>query len=317
VPSKTGPRTARAGRHAIAAGRLHASAAALALHLLTFPFGIGAAEAATRGRAEQATPQTRADEARSERARAAQRAPARQARPVPLRASPATPVLPNAAPDVLDAIWTAAGGREADGVLLLALAWRESRFDPAADNPVSSARGLMQFTDSTWLETIRDHGRAFGLDASAAAIVTDRATGRVSVPDPRLRAEILALRDDPRLSASLAMTRIAAARPRLTGVLQRPVRTADVYLVHFLGQAGAERFLRQLARTPSERATSHVAPQAVAANGSVFVSRTGGSRSLQEVYAQIQRSLDPRGGVHTAMLARMRRGDLIEIASTE
>ncbi|MGG5817635.1 transglycosylase SLT domain-containing protein [Falsiroseomonas sp. HW251] len=304
------------------AGRTPVAAVALALNLLVAPFASSPAEATGRARADAAAKQVRADDRRTARptARLAARAPTRAtaaARPTPpsVRTAQAAPILPNVEPGVLEAVWAAAGARDADGVLLLALAWRESRFDPDAENPASSARGLMQFTRDTWLETIRDHGRAHGLDAHAAAVVTDRSTGDVSVADAALLAEILALRDDPGLSAALAMTRIRKAQTRLAEVLKRPVRAADVYLVHFLGQVGAERFLRQLARTPSHRAASYVSPEIVAANGSVFIARSGRHRSLNEVYADIQGSLDPRRGPHAAMLARMRQVETIVLAS--
>jgi hypothetical protein len=301
---------AHARRRALAAARLPvlrgATAVALALQSLLGPVAPSAAAAGERGRAEasarQARPADRPAEASRSRARAqpTARASTRPARRPAARATRQEPVLPRLDPAVLGAVRTASGGREPDGVLLLALAWRESRFDPRADNPASSARGLMQFTRDTWLETIRDHGGA---------------TGAVSVADPRRLAEILALRDDPRLSAVLAMARIERARARLAAMLGRPVGNVDLYLVHFLGQAGAERFLRQLARTPSHRATPHVGPEVVAANRSVFVTRQGRHRSLEEVHAGIRTSLEAQRHAYAAMLRR--RGDAIEVASAE
>jgi hypothetical protein len=302
------------------------------LKLLACPVALSAAEASERSRPDAAARQMRPDDRQASPARprvvarASVRASARPPRGPAARAAGRTtaptagaprqaPRLPQMDAAVLGALQAASAGREPDGVLLLALAWRESRFDPRADNPASSARGLMQFTRDTWLETIRDHGAAHGLAASAAAIATNRATGAVSVADPRRLAEILTLRDDPRLSAALAMARLVRARARLHAALGRPVTNADLYLVHFLGQAGAERFLRQLARTPSHRATSHVGPDVVAANRSVFVTRAGRHRSLNEVHAEVRRSLDAQHHTHAAMLRR--RGDAIEVASAE
>jgi hypothetical protein len=226
--------------------------------------------------------------------------------------------IPDIRPDVFGALQIAAGPHEADRTLLHALAWRESRFDPSADNPASSARGLMQFTRETWLEAIRDHGAAHGLAQYASAVVTDRATGRVSVRHSRTLAELLALRDDPRLSATMAMARLGRERDRLSHALQRPVTDADLYLVHFLGPVGARTFLRNLARAPSHRASDYVGPEAVAANRSVFVSSKGRHLSLREVYAEVQRTLDSQRVVYAALAKRMQSPEgRVQVASAQ
>src|ERR1700712_793458 len=54
---------------------------------------------------------------------------------------------------------------------LLATAKMESNFDPAAAAaPTSSARGLFQFIDQTWLGTVKEAGAQFGYGAHADAI---------------------------------------------------------------------------------------------------------------------------------------------------
>jgi hypothetical protein len=226
--------------------------------------------------------------------------------------------VPSISPEVFTALQTAAGEREADRVLLLALAWRESRFDPKAENPVSSARGLMQFTRDTWLEVIRDHGAAHGLASYAAAVVTDHASGKVSVRDGRLLAEILALRDDPQLSAAMVLARLGREKERLNGNLRRPTTDTDLYLVHFLGPSGARRFLRHLARAPSHRASDYVGREIVAANRSVFITRRGRHLSLREVYAAVRSTLGGQQAVYLTLLKRMERyEDRVELASAD
>jgi Transglycosylase SLT domain len=204
--------------------------------------------------------------------------------PLPREANPA--LVPFVSPNVLLALRSAAGARRDDRVLLFALAWRESRCDPDGRNPASTARGLMQFTRATWLEAVRDHGAAHGLASQAAALATDRETGDITARDRRLLAELLVLRDDPRLSAALAMARLERERASLARDLRRPVTHADLYMVHFIGPEGARRFLRDLARAPSGRASDAVGPEAVAANRNVFVASDGRHLSLREVYAR-------------------------------
>jgi hypothetical protein len=203
---------------------------------------------------------------------------------------------------VLLALRSAAGTRQDDRVLLFALAWRESRCDPDAWNPASTARGLMQFTRATWLEAVRDHGAAHGLASQAAALVTDRETGDITARDRRLLAELLVLRDDPRLSATLAMARLERERASLARDLRRLVTHADLYMVHFLGPEGARRFLRDLARVPSGRASDAVGPEAVAANRNVFVASDGRHLSLREVYGTVRSTLRSQHAVYARLL---------------
>lgn len=230
-----------------------------------------------------------------------------------VRSSPVAPptpkaeavVLPSISPHILMALQSAGGTSRDDHVLLFALAWRESRCDPKAQNPASTARGLMQFTRNAWLEAIRDYGKTHGLASYAAALTTNHATGEITVRDPRLLAELLVLRDDPRLSAALAMARLERERAKLAQFLRRPVTDADLYMVHFLGSEGARRFLRQLARTPSRRASSVVGSDSVAANRNVFVAGNGRHRSLRQVYHDVRTTLRSQHVVYARLLDQM------------
>jgi hypothetical protein len=166
-----------------------------------------------------------------------------------------------------------------DPALLLAIARRESGFDPAARN--------MQFTTATWLEVVRDFGQRHGLARQAAAL---SAAPRGSVPrDPRLVAEVLRLRDDPRLAAALTAERLESGRGALEQALGRPATPADLYLVHLLGPAGARRFLAELTRTPGRSATE-VMGAAASANRALFI-QGGRALSLAEVHREVASSL--------------------------
>ncbi len=209
--------------------------------------------------------------------------------------------LPAVSPEVLRALQSVAAS-PSERVLLFALASRESRFVATARNPASSARGLMQFTRTTWLEAVRDHGPARGLAFHAAALSTDPETGEISARDDRLLEEMLVLRDDPDLSVALAMARLGLEKENLAAFLRRPVTDADLYLVHFLGPVGARRFLRQLARAPSQRASDVVGPDAVAANRNVFIARNGRHRTLGQVHAEVRLDLRRQQAVHAGLM---------------
>src|ERR1043165_8844626 len=86
---------------------------------------------------------------------------------------------------------------------LLTTAQIESNLNPAAQATTSSAKGLYQFIDQTWLGTMKQDGASLGLGRYANAIARS-SNGNYEVSDPAMRAAILRLRSDPQVSAMLA-----------------------------------------------------------------------------------------------------------------
>src|SRR5271154_6829532 len=86
---------------------------------------------------------------------------------------------------------------------LLATAQVESGLNPQAGASTSSARGLFQFIEQTWLATMKQAGPALGYGRYADAI-TKSASGQYEVQDPAMRSEILKLRNDPTANAVMA-----------------------------------------------------------------------------------------------------------------
>lgn len=169
-------------------------------------------------------------------------------------------------PEVEGAIRRAAAATGTDFSYLLGQARLESSLDPSARAGTSSAAGLFQFTASTWLAMLDRHGERLGIDPSGGAA----------------RAELLALRFDPQASALMAGELAQENRAALIGVLGREPDPAELYLAHFLGAAGAGKFLSALASDSGQRAAS-LMPQAAAANRAVFFDPNGAPRSLGQV----------------------------------
>lgn len=165
---------------------------------------------------------------------------------------------------------------------LLATAQVESRLDAGARAKSSSAQGLFQFIEQTWLATLKQAGPAFGYGRYAAAISRTPSGGYV-VGDAGLRREILALRKDPAANAIMAgiFTRQNAAR--LGSRLGRPVSEGELYIAHFLGANGATRLIGAAGERPSSRAAD-LFPTAARANRSIFYTGQGRARSVAEVY---------------------------------
>ncbi len=93
---------------------------------------------------------------------------------------------PGASQDLTQLISRAAQKTGADFDYLLNTAARESGFDPRAKAPTSSASGLFQFIDQTWLGMVKQHGAKHGMAAEAAKIEVG-ANGRYRVTDPAAR----------------------------------------------------------------------------------------------------------------------------------
>ena len=136
---------------------------------------------------------------------------------------------------------------------LLATAKVESNLNPGAKAPTSSAGGLFQFIDQTWLGTMKQDGAVLGLGRYADAI-TRAPDGHYEVADPAMRAAILRLRTDPQASAMLAgaLTRNNAS---LVGAsIGRQPTNGELYIAHFLGADGAGKLIKGAASRPQANA---------------------------------------------------------------
>jgi hypothetical protein len=195
-----------------------------------------------------------------------------------------TPNTPQAAPasPVVDAIRQGADRTGAEFEYLLTTAQRESSLDPSARARTSSATGLFQFIEQTWLAMIKKDGQQLGLGEEARQI-SRSSDGTYRVTHPAARREILALREDPAISSSVAGAFTQRNREVLAGALTREPRPAELYIAHFLGAGGAVELIRQAGAHPNASA-AEMFPEAAKANRSIFFDRAGAPRGAGEVY---------------------------------
>jgi hypothetical protein len=166
---------------------------------------------------------------------------------------------------------------------LLRTAARESAFDPTAKASTSSARGLFQFIDTTWLAMMKEDGPRHGF-AQYAAAIDKTADGRYVVRDAAKRAEILKLRDSPTISALMAGALASRNSDYLAASLGRQPTSGELYIAHFLGASGARKLISLAENQPSVSAAS-VFPDAARANRPIFYRRDGSVRNVADVYA--------------------------------
>ncbi len=183
---------------------------------------------------------------------------------------------------IVKALSSASQKTGADFEYLLRTAERESGLKPQAKASTSSAAGLFQFIEQTWLDLVKRHGDKVGLEGLAGHIHTD-SRGRHIVPDQAQKAEILALRYDVNVSSFMAGKLTRESQHQLERGLDRDVRPGELYLAHFLGAQGAVKFINASASEPQALAADQF-PSAAKANKSIFYKRGGESRTMEEVY---------------------------------
>jgi hypothetical protein len=200
--------------------------------------------------------------------------------------NPYPPLSRGIDPAIVRHIKQASQSSSTDFGLLMAQAKQESGFKPDAKAATGSASGLFQFVGSTWLDMMHRFGAKYGAGDLAQQITVDSA-GKASVVDPDTRARILALRNDPQLSASLAGEYAKLNKTEVERALGHPIGRADLYMAHFLGAGGATTFLKALA-TKGNTAAADLLPDAAAANPGIFYdSTTGQKRSVAQIYGSL------------------------------
>lgn len=193
------------------------------------------------------------------------------------------PAASQAPAAIVAAVQAASSRTGVDFSYLMEKAAVESGYRTDAKASTSSATGLYQFIDQTWLNVLQAHGAALGLGKYADAI-QKRPDGTAFVADPAMRRQILDLRKDPKVSALLAAEFTRDNKTYLEQSVGGPIGSTDLYLAHFLGAAGAARFISAMRQNPMQPAAP-ILGEAAQANRSVFYAKgTSQALSLGQVY---------------------------------
>lgn len=191
-------------------------------------------------------------------------------------------VTPITVSKTLAVVLNSAGERSGvDFEYLLQTAIRESSLNPTAKAQTSSATGLFQFLETTWLQVMKDEGPRLGYQTYADAI-TQNADGDFVINDPVLREEVLKLREDPQISADLAAAFTRNNGAYLQEKFGRMPSPGELYIAHFLGAHGAETMFRAGLEDPDQIA-ANLFPRQAAANKAIFY-EDGAARTIRQVY---------------------------------
>ena len=188
-------------------------------------------------------------------------------------------IFGNKAPKgVINAIKQASTKTGVDFAYLMQQANAESSFDPHAKARTSSATGLYQFIESTWMRMVDKYGDKYGIET-----------------DGMSRREILDLRKDPEIASNLAAEFAGENERFLNDHWGGEVGSTELYLAHFLGAGGASAFLNAKDENPLQSGAV-LFPAAAKANKNVFYDRaTGRQRSMDEIYAFFDKKFQIKG----------------------
>lgn len=185
-------------------------------------------------------------------------------------------------PDVYNAIKSASIKTGVSFDYLLDQARTESNFQPEIKSKTSSATGLYQFINATWMGMVEKHGDKYGIDTSQD------------------KQDILEMRKDPKMASYMAAEFAKENGQHLQNTVGGQIGQTDLYLAHFLGAGGAEKFLKGWKDNPDQNAEI-LFPAAAKANKNVFTDRgTGKKRSLDEVYQFFANKFDDKGTTQVA-----------------
>jgi len=203
--------------------------------------------------------------------------------------------------DLAQHIVDAASETGADPDLMMAYADKESGFDPRAKAGTSTAVGLYQFLEGTWLEMVHRYGARHGLEKEAATVTVRR--GKPTIDDPTERARILAMRENPRLASLMACEMQIAQTAGLSDRIGAKPTAAETYMAHMLGMSGASKFINAKRENP-DAVAKRLFPEAAKSNKAIFHEGRR-PRTMAQVHQVVSKQIDSRLSLYTGIAEKL------------
>jgi transglycosylase-like protein with SLT domain len=210
------------------------------------------------------------------------------------------------------AIQRASNATGVDFSFLLGAAKRESGYNPGAHAPTSSAAGLFQFVEQTWLATLKAHGSKYGY-ARYADLIEKGSDGHYHVAGEDARRAVMDLRLDPHAASMMAGELTSDSAAYLKGRTGRSPTAGELYAAHFLGPQGSAKLIEAAERQPGATA-AHLFPDAAHANKAIFYPG-GQAATVGQVYANLTKTAGAAAPIDPAPAAASPDGGFIQYAS--
>ncbi len=195
------------------------------------------------------------------------------------------------------AIQRASSATGVDFGFLLGAAKRESGYNPGAKAGSSSAAGLFQFVEQTWMSTLKKHGAKHGY-ARYAELIQQGGDGRYHVDGAEARKAVMDLRFDPHAASLMAGELTSDHAAYLRGRVGRNPTAGELYAAHFLGPQGSAKLIEAVQTSPHAAAAS-LFPDAAASNHKIFY-HDGRAATVGEVYANLTHASTAAGSARAA-----------------
>ncbi len=197
----------------------------------------------------------------------------------------------NAPKHVINAIQKASVNTGVDFSYMVQQAHAESSFNPSAKAKTSSATGLFQFIDSTWMNMVDKHGEKYGIDTNNKS-----------------RQQILNMRKDPQIASNMAAEFASDNQKFLESHWakgEKHIGSTELYMAHFMGAGGAAAFLNARDENPLQTA-AYIFPKEARANKNIFYDRDSGrAKTLEEIYAGFDQKFKIKNTANAAPSARV------------
>ena len=210
------------------------------------------------------------------------------------------------------AIQRASQATGVDFSFLMKTAGRESGMNPAAKAGTSSAAGLFQFVEQTWLSTLKQHGAKHGY-ARYAELINKGGDGRYHVSGDEAHRAVMDLRLDPHAAALMAGELTSDSAAYLKGRTGRSPTAGELYAAHFLGPQGSARLIEAAEKQPGAQA-AQLFPDAAHANKAIFY-RDGRAATVGEVYANLTKRAGSDAPVEARAVQASPDGGFLQYAS--
>ncbi len=193
-------------------------------------------------------------------------------------------------PALIDALYTAAQETGVSFELMIIKAMIESNLGANTIAAKSSARGMFQYIEPTWLSLIKRHGEKIGHASYANALEYDPSEKRYN-PAQKSNVtlhEILALRDDALTASLIKAHQIIDEQSVLEGFKEgRAPTITDHYIMHMLGIPLSRTFYR-LNNANSSIIPAHLKNgmfnQAIALNPGFFYDDSKNALTAPQIY---------------------------------
>ena len=141
---------------------------------------------------------------------------------------------------------------------------------------------------------VKNHGDKYGMGDLAKHIKYDpKAKNHYSVDDAGAREQIFAKRKDANVNAMMGAEYAKENQQILQRKLGQKPGPTELYFAHFLGPDTAAKFLAARKAGQGGSSAAAMLPDAAANNHSVFYTKAGQPRSLDEVYKLFQAKIEP------------------------